>query len=361
MASDNRTEQATPRRRQKAREQGQVVRSRELSGALAILTVVVVLGWQPFTWRAQWQRLFSQSLDAALSGDVSNLMMAIRLTAWTLVMWVGPTLALAWALAVGSTMAQGGFLFSANALKFDLNRLNPATNLGRIFSIGGLSQFLKSLVPMGIIAYLAVGILSRDWDQILASTRATPRSVVAWLLSRMFEIAWKSGLVFLGWSVMDYLLQKFHYERSLRMARQEVKDDTKETEGNPQIKGRVRRLQRQMRRRFMIRDVAKAAVVITNPTHYAVALEYRPAEMEAPRVVAKGKNLLAERIKQEARWHTVPIMENPPLAQALYRGVEVGQAIPPALYAAVAEILAFIFKAQGRAPATPTSAGPVRT
>jgi flagellar biosynthetic protein FlhB len=153
-------------------------------------------------------------------------------------------------------------------------------------------------------------------------------------------------LVFILWAGFDVLMSRLNFERQLRMTRQEVREDFKEMEGHPAIRGRIRRLQREMRRRRMLRDVARATVVVTNPNEYAVALEYKPEAMAAPVVVAKGRNLLAQKIKREARWHGIPIVENPPLAQALYRAAELGQAIPAKLYTAVAEILAFIFRTQ---------------
>jgi flagellar biosynthetic protein FlhB len=166
------------------------------------------------------------------------------------------------------------------------------------------------------------------------------------MLGRIFELSWKGGLVFVLWSGLDVLISRMNFERQIRMTRQEVREDFKETEGHPAIRGRIRRLQRDMRRRRMLRDVARAAVVVTNPSEYAVALEYKPETMAAPVVLAKGRNLLAQKIKREARWHGIPVVENPPLAQALYRATEVGQAIPAKLYTAVAEILAFIYRTQ---------------
>ena len=154
-------------------------------------------------------------------------------------------------------------------------------------------------------------------------------------------------LVLLIWSALDYLLVRQKHESGLKMSRDELREEMKQTEGNPQIKMRIRRLQRQVRRRKMLQDVQRASVVVTNPTHFAVALEYGP-ELAAPVVVAKGRNLLAEQIKQAARWHGIAIMENPPLAHALYRSVQIGQAIPAKLYAAVAEILAFVYRMQAQ-------------
>jgi flagellar biosynthetic protein FlhB len=225
-------------------------------------------------------------------------------------------------------------------------RLNPANNLGKLFSLGGLQGLLKSMVPSAFVLYIAVAIMVRDWGQILQMCRVGVRPSLGWMLSRIFEISWKGGLVFILWSGFDVLISRLNFERQLRMTRQEVREDFKEMEGHPAIRGRIRRLQREMRRRRMLRDVARATVVVTNPEEYAVALEYKPEAMAAPVVVAKGRNLLAQRIKREARWHGIPLVENPPLAQALYRATEVGQTIPAKLYTAVAEILAFIYRTQ---------------
>lgn len=163
----------------------------------------------------------------------------------------------------------------------------------------------------------------------------------------MRELCWKSGLVLLTWSAVDYLLVRQKMEGDLKMSRQELRDELRQTEGNPSTKGRIRRLQRQMRRRQMLRDTEKASVVITNPTHFAVALRYE-LDMDAPIVVAKGRDFLAQEIKEVALWHGIAVLENPPLAQALYYTVEVGSPIPATFYVAVAEILAFVFRAQAR-------------
>jgi len=164
----------------------------------------------------------------------------------------------------------------------------------------------------------------------------------------MYEVAWKGSLVLLLWAGADYFLERQRHESELKMSKQDQKDEFKEMEGNPAVKQRIRRLQRQTRRRRMLKDVERAAVVVTNPTEFAIALEYR-MEMNAPVVVAKGRNLLAAQIKEIARWKGIPMVENPPLAHALYRAVEVGQAIPAKLYTVVAEILAAIWRAQTRA------------
>jgi len=352
MADDSRTEQATPRRRVKAREKGQIARSREISSALAMLGAVVTIGWQASSWSEGWRGLLRAALGTATGGDITLQSGALHLTVVTALHWIWPALLLAWALAVAGSVGQG-VVFSTENLGPKFERLNPASNFQKLFSIAGFSNLLKALIPMSVIAYLMVSIISRDWDRIVSAVRVGGRGPLAWMFGVVFEISWKASLVFLAWSLVDYALQKLNFSKQLRMTKQEVREDFKETEGNPASKGRIRRLQKQLRRRLLLKRVKTATVVITNPTHYAVALEYRPAEMAAPVVVAKGRNLLAERIKEEARRHGVAIVENPPLAQALYRAVEIDQSIPPKLYRAVAEILAFIFRAQARVQNAP--------
>ena len=356
MAADNRTEQATPRRKQKARERGQVVRSRELPSALALFAALLIVSWKSGNWGQQWHDLFSRALDAAVNQEISADTALLGLTGTVVIRWLLPVLALAWVVATVSMVAQGGLVAAPVALSPQWSRLGVASNVKKLFSLGGLSQQLKSLLPFAVIAYLCVSILRRDWGQILHASGASVHAALPWALERCFEVAWKAALVLLVWSGADYLLQWFHFERGLRMSKQEVRDEMKEQVGNPAVRGRIRRLQRDARRRRMMADIPRATVVVTNPTEYAVALEYRP-EMAAPVVLAKGRNLLARKIKEIARWNNVPIVENVPLAQALYKSVDVGQTIPAKLYEAVAEILAFIYRSQGRWAADGAAAG----
>jgi flagellar biosynthetic protein FlhB len=248
-------------------------------------------------------------------------------------------------------ITQGGFVVTPLALQPKWDRLNPVNNISRIFSLGSLSTLLKSLVPVGVLLYLAVGILSRDWLQVTHTSQMGLSAALSWLAQVLYEFAWKGGMVLLVWAGVDYALQKANYERSMRMSKQEIRDEHRDLEGSPATKGRIKRRFREMRRRKMMRQVARATVVITNPDEFAVALEYVPAKMAAPLVLAKGRGELAQKIKREARWYEVPIIENKPLAQALYRTVEVGGTIPAKLYTAVAEVLAFIYRAQAKARA----------
>ena len=351
--ADNRTEQATPRRRQKAQEKGQVLRTRDLAAALTLLAVVILLAWHPELWISRWQSYFTRVLDAGVRGDWNDQAPVIGWTSLAIAQWVWPVFAVAFFVAVGGTLAQGGFVIATEALTPDWSRLNPANNVKQLFSIAGLGRVLKSLLPSGAILYLALRIILRDAPMILHSARLHSRAALALMGGLCFDLAWQAGLVLLAWSGVDYLLQRQTFEKSLRMTKQEVKQESKDTDGNPQVKGRIRRLRRELLRRSLQKAIQRATAVVTNPTHYAVAIEYRPSTMAAPVVVAKGRNLIAQKIKELARWHEVPIVENPPLAQALYKATDVGQMIPPKLYAAVAEILAFLYRAQMRMQSRP--------
>ena len=348
MADEQKTERASPRRRQKAREQGQLVRSRELPAAFTLLGIALLFHWNQGNWVGPWRNLLRHLLDASARSDMSNIMPLLVWTASGAAKWVTPPLILAWVVSAMFLMAQGGFVIAPEALQPKFERFNPINNVSRIFSIAGLSPLLKSLLPASALIYLAFAILSREWGTLVHISAIGLGSALDWLYGTLYEFAWKGGLILLIWAGVDYALQKWNYERSLRMSRQELRDEFKDIEGNPQTRGRIRRKRREMRGRFLLRQLKRATVVVTNPDHYAVALEYVPEKMPAPVCVAKGRGEIAETIKREARWFEIPIVENPPLAQALYRVVEIGGTIPAKLYMAVAEVLAFIYRAQQR-------------
>ena len=242
--------------------------------------------------------------------------------------------------ALGAGIAQtGGVTVHASAIAFKPERINPVANVKNLFSLRAAARLGKSLIPAGFLAVFAVQRIAR---QLTIPPFSTARLEL--LGQDVYGLLLAAAWLLFGWSAIDYLVEWQSRESRLKMSRQDLRDEYKETEGSPQIRGRIRSLQRQMRRRRVKADVAKAAVVLTNPTHYAVALGFDFVTMEAPKVLAKGRNLLAEEIKAEARWAGVPIIENPPLARSLYRTVEVGQSIPVDLYAAVAAILAYLYR-----------------
>ncbi len=350
MPESNQTEQATPRRCQKAREKGQVARSRDLIGAASGMAAVFVLFSLMSSFPLAWRGFFRDCLEGAVSGDLRIDTPALIYNHSGLFAATLAALGLGWTVALASALAQGGLVFAPTALLPAGSRISPAARMKQLFSITALRGLIKSLLPATAVTYLAVGCLRRDWPLLMALSARSSRGTLGFAAGLIFEIAWKAALVLLVWSVLDYLFERQHLSSELKMSRQELVDEYKETEGNPVIKGRIRRLQRQVRRRRMLEDAKRAAVVITNPTEYAIALEYRP-DMPAPVVVAKGRNLFAAQIKEIARWQNIPLVENPPLAHVLYRTVEVGQSIPAKLYAVIAEILAAVYRAEARARA----------
>ncbi|MFZ3342198.1 MAG: EscU/YscU/HrcU family type III secretion system export apparatus switch protein [Terriglobales bacterium] len=348
MPESNQTEQATPRRRQKARERGQVSRSRDLIGTVAMVAASAVLLTQLPSFLHAWRGYLRDCLNGAISGNLRIEIVPPLVTHTGLFSATATALGLSWIAALSAAVAQGGLVFAPTSLLPTLSRISPAARMKQLFSITALRSLLKSLLPAGAVFYIGAVCLRRDWPSLMVLSARNARGVAGFMGSRVFEIAWKSALVLLLWSFLDYMFERRHLSNELKMSRQELVDEYKETEGNPIIKRRIRRLQRQVRRRRMLDDTKRAAVVITNPTSYAIALEYNPL-MPAPICVAKGRNRLAAEIREIALWSNVPIVENKPLAHLLYRTVEIGGSVPPKLYTVIAEVLAAVYRAQNRA------------
>jgi flagellar biosynthetic protein FlhB len=345
MADSSKTEQATPRHRQQARNRGQVTRSRELSGALSMAAVAAVVFLMGREAIPHWTHFFRTTLELASSESIEPGGPLLFWTSVEVMRWVIPIVVAGGAVSVFAGLAQGGFVFAPEALSFKPERLNPVDRLGQMFSPAALSTILKSLLPFTAIAWIGVASIRTHWADIMGSSYVDARRFASLISSILLQLIWKSGLVLLIWAGVDYLLLWWKSEGDLKMSRQDLKDEMKQTEGNPASKARIRKIQRQSRRKQMLKAAETATVVITNPTHYAVALRYEQ-NMAAPIVVAKGLDNLAAKIKEIAWKLDIPVMENRPLAQALYKSVEVGDPIPSALYHAVAEILVLIYKAQ---------------
>jgi flagellar biosynthetic protein FlhB len=253
------------------------------------------------------------------------------------------------ALIIG--YAQVGFLFTLETLKVKGERINPLSGFKRIFSMRSVVELVKSIIKLVIVGWVAYSYLKTKQNEVVALMGSNLQDILAFIGYAVFSVAIRISFAMIILGFLDYLYQKFDYEKSLRMTKQEVKDEYKQTEGNPEIKSKIKQKQRQMSMRRMMQDVPKADVVITNPTHFAVALKYDPEKSTAPFVVAKGQDYIALRIKQVAADSNIQIVENKPLARTLYSTLDIGDAIPPELYQAVAEILAFVYnlKNGGRA------------
>jgi len=345
MADSSKTEKATPRHRLKARQQGRVTRSRELTGAVSMLAVAGVVSLTASQAADHWTDFFRNALDSATTDSIQANGPVLFWTSVETLRWILPILASALVVSLVTASAQGGFVFAPEAMSPKFERFSPSGRLGQMFSLTAVSTTLKSLLPFAAIASVGVVCIRGHWAQILTSSYVDARGFANLVSGMLLEVCWKSGLILLVWSGVDYLLLWLKSEGDLKMSRQEIREEMKESDGNPANKARIRKLQRQTRRKQMIKATETATVVITNPTHYAVALRYE-VNMPAPIVVAKGLDLLAAKIKEIARDRDIPIMENRALAQALYKGAEVGDAIPSALYHAVAEILVLVYKAQ---------------
>jgi flagellar biosynthesis protein FlhB len=341
----DRTEKATPRHKQKAAERGDRARSRDLISAAAMLAGVLALGSLAGNWVADWAnayRVFLRLGQPAVWEQQSPAQTAIALRQALLTAFRPLVTVLLAALggAVAAGLAQGGgWSLEFTALSPKPERLNPAENVKNVFSLRGLVRLGKSLIPVAALGFSTAHAIAQQTAEPAMSLERYP-DLFALVYSLLLNAAW----ILLGWAGIDYVMEWRSREGRLRMSKQDVRDEFREMEGSPQVKARIRGLRRQMRRRQLKADIARASVVVTNPTHYAVALSFDFETMDAPRVLAKGRDLLAAQIREEAQWAGVPIVENPPLARSLYRQVEPGQAIPPELYAAVAGILAWLFR-----------------
>jgi flagellar biosynthetic protein FlhB len=340
-----RTEQATQRRRDKAREEGDILHSRELTAAAGTLAGVIVLGVVGGRILEHFRSAFAEFLALGAPArwepeQIGPTLIALRRVTLALLAPPAVVMAAVALAALGVAIVQtGGVSMHPNAIGFKPERLNPVTNLQNMFSLRSAARMGKSLVPGIFLGVFAV-------QRIAHQLTLPPFSIVRLqqLGDDIYGLLVAAAWILFGWSAVDFLVEWQQRESRLKMSKQEMREEFKESEGSPEVRGRIRSLQRQMRRRKVKEDVSKAAVVLTNPTHYAVALSFDFGTMEAPRVVAKGRDLLAEEIKAEARWAGVPIVENPPLARSLYKLVEVGQSIPADLYAAVAAILAYLYR-----------------
>ncbi|MDO8891464.1 MAG: flagellar biosynthesis protein FlhB [Sulfurimicrobium sp.] len=349
MAEDSdleRTEPATPRRIEQAREKGQVAHSRELTTVALLLAAgggLIAMGDSLMEHLRALMRN-SLTLDRNVIFNPDQMLLQLHLHSLDILLAILPFLGLMMVVTVASSVVISGWLLSAQALEPNFSRLNPLKGLTRIVSWSGLVEMLKAVAKSALIGGIALWVVWEDVDGVV-SLVSEPLEVGLPHLARMvgFTFMAVSGSMLLIVAI-DIPFQLWNHSRQLKMSKEEVRQENKETEGDPQVKARIRQLQREAARRRMMTEVPKADVIVTNPTHYAVALSYQEGKMGAPQVVAKGAALLAQRIRELGEENRVPILESPPLARALYRHAELGQEIPAKLYTAVAEVLAYVYQ-----------------
>jgi flagellar biosynthetic protein FlhB len=353
------TEQPTDRRIEKAREEGNFAVSRDFVAALQFSAFVALAATFSDEWLAGVRNLARAILRSGFQRDV-DVNLVVHLFREVLFPATLPLLALGLLLmtiTVGVQLATTKMGFSLKKLQPDIQRINPAKKLKGI-PRQNVPQFLQALVLMPLFLTAVYVVVTDELNTFLRLPLVGVEVGLAQIGLSIKDLLWKAAALFLVVGCIDLYRQRRRYIKDLRMSKQEIRDEHKEVEGNPHTKARIRRLQRDLVRRQMMKDVATASAVVVNPTHYAVAIRYEIEGMGAPRVVAKGKNYLAKRIREKAKEHEIPIVENPPLAQALYKSAEVGQEIPVHLYRAVAEVLAYIYRIMdGRLPGTAAAKG----
>ena len=341
-----RTEPASERRREQAREEGQVARSRELSTLILLLAAGGGLWFMGVGLAGRMSEMMRRALQMthALAFEPDLMLLRLKDLSQDILLAFSPLLLLLVLASVSSEMLLKGWTFTFKPLMPDFSRLDPLKGVSRIISLQGVIEMLKAIIKSVLIGGVAAWVI---WSNIGAVLGLVTEPLNAGM-EHLVRLAGSSFLIMAASMIMvvgvDVPFQVWDHARKLRMTREEVRQESKETEGDPHVKQHIRAQQREMARRRMMSEIPKADVVVTNPTHYAVALRYQGNSMRAPQVVAKGAHLLAQRIGDLAREHAVPVLEAPPLARALYRHAELGDEVPAALYTAVAEVLAYVYQ-----------------
>jgi len=348
--SSDKTEQPTPKRLEDARKKGNVAKSMEINSAFILLggtlTLFFISGYMFQNFSLFMRHVFSSLMTYQIAQD-SIRSYAISLIAISLKL-IAPLMLAILVIGILSNIGQVGFLFTLEPVIPNPEKINPIKGFQRIFSMRSVEELVKGILKIAIIGYVMYRVIKGHYhDYFLLMDQGTGQ-IISFMMKVIFQMAIWASLILVVLAAADFAFQKWNYLKDMRMTKQEVKEEMKEYEGDPQVKGRIRSLQREMARKRMMADVPKADVVITNPTHYAVALKYELEGMDAPRVLAKGSRKLALKIKEIARENGVPIVEDPPLARALFKSTEVGMEIPIDLFQSVAEVLAYIYRLKGK-------------
>ena len=350
------TEPATEKKLQDDRKEGQVAKSKEIANGLGLLSLFLVLKFYVGTMGTRFLELFQgiysnmPDLVTFWGGNIPQAEMRLLFNQMMIntLLIILPIMLIGFLVAFISDVVQVKWKVTAKPLQPKLSKLNPLKGLKKIFSVNSLVELVKSLLKIGLIIYITYSFL-KGKEPVLLSLYDMPLMQALSLAAQMVtDLGIRIAAVYMVIARADFAYQKFKFSQDMKMTKQEIKDEYKQTEGDPQIKGRIRQKMQEASRRRMMQDLPRADVVITNPTHFAVAILYDPDVADAPMVLAKGSDHLAARIKEVARENHIEIVENKPLARMLFANVEVGQMVPPELYQAVAEVLAFVYQLQGK-------------
>jgi len=355
MADPSKTEQATPKRKQEARERGQIARSVELNSAIILLTALVTIRYVgPYLLNSMGKLTVFTYENLSASFGMDNVYSYTIFYMMEIFKMVAPILMVMLVVGLIVNYMQVGVLFTMQPLTPKLSKINPIAGFQRLFSRRSLIEFVKSMFKLTVIAWLGYEGVKAALPQLVKEMDMQGAEAIKFVGGLTLNVLTHIIIALLVIAALDFLYQRWEHSESLKMSKQEVKDEFRQAEGDPMIKARIRQIQREMARRRMFESIPKATVVITNPTHVAVALEYKDG-MQSPVVLAKGERVIAEKIKEVARKHNVPIVENPPLARTLLKQCPVGTPISPDLFEAVAEVLAFVYRMNRKKSGASTS------
>jgi flagellar biosynthetic protein FlhB len=348
MADDQdqeKTEEATQTRKEDFRRRGQVPQSRELASALFLLMGAGAIVLLSKFFLGQMHEIFDYTLGSGLVAAVrgGDIYTAMTMSGIKLMYLLLPILGIALVVGVGSTLVQTGIMNVEDALTPKLEKINPLDGLKRLFSLRNLAEGIKAVIKVVLITCVALMIIKSEIIKVPGMMQISVEQLVTFMGDLTVRLLAGVGIAMLALSAADFFFQRWDIDKKMMMTKQEVKEDHKQREGDPLIKARIRRVQRDMANRRMMEKVPQADVIITNPTHIAVALKYS-AELPAPQVIAKGADLIAEKIKSLAREHNIPIVENKPLARTIFKTLKIGSVIPRELFVAVAEVLSYVYK-----------------
>lgn len=352
LFSEEKTEKATPKRRREAREKGQVAKSREVVSSILLLSMFWTIKLLSKYLYQNLSIVFNKFFTFYQYGEElykdGNIKSVLYYSIEAYARLMVPILFVAAAASLLANYLQVGFLFTLKPLMPNLNKINPFEGFKRLFSKNSIVELLKAILKILLIGYFIYDFFRDNYRAIPSLLEMDLNNSIIFIGNAIISIGIRASVVLLVLSLFDYGYQLWEFEKNLKMSKQEIKEEYKQVEGNPQIKSKIREKQRQLSLRRMMAEVPKADVIITNPTHLAIAIKYDSNIAEAPYIIAKGKDLIAQRIKDAADTNEIPIIENKPLAQALYKSVDIGEQIPEDMYQAVAEILAFVYSIKNR-------------
>jgi flagellar biosynthesis protein FlhB len=350
LFAGEKTEKATPKKKQEARQKGQVAKSNDVSAAVVLLSGLLSLLLFGSFYKERLVNLFKDFLLHRLTADVTaeNVIHLFGSLTMQLALMLAPIFGVSLVTGILANYLQVGFLFTGDPLKPKFSKINPIKGFKNIFSMRTIVELFKSIFKLLVIAVIVYFTLSGARDNISKLGRMGLEQTLAYTSKLTMILGIQIGAALLVLAFADYMYQRYSHAKSLRMSKQDIKDEYKKMEGDPLIKGKIRERQRRMALQRMMQEIPKADVIITNPTHFAVALKYDGTAMEAPQVIAKGQDYVALRIREIAKEHGVITMENKPLARALFQRTEIGDSIPADLFQAVAEVLAYVYKLKGK-------------